>query len=261
MKKTVWSAVAIVFLTIGVAGCGSSAAEEPSVTTVVSTASTLPPTTLSTVAPTTVPAAEVVVFNDAVLEKGIRAAMNKPTGDIATAEAATLKELHLDVPWQSPDEIRIRDISALKYFVNLEQVELQFHLITDIGPLAGLVQLKGLAIGGNKISDITPLAGLTKLDFLSIFNCEATDYSPLAGLTNLRHLYVSWSTITDLSVLSGMKMMQDVKIDNCPGIKDVTPLAGLTDLQHLILTGTSVTDFSPLKDIYPNLVEKDFELN
>ena len=44
-------------------------------------------------------------------------------------------------------------------------------------------------------------------------------------------------------------------------ITDVSPLAGLTKLKQLTLKNTAVTDFSPLKDIYPNLTEKDFELN
>ena len=43
-------------------------------------------------------------------------------------------------------------------------------------------------------------------------------------------------------------------------VSDVAPLAGLKNLQKLFLKDSKVTDFSPLKDIYPNLKEKDFEL-
>ena len=183
MKKAVWLVAVVVMLVLGVAACGSSA-DEPAATTAVSTASTLPPTTQAV--------SDVVVFKDPVLEKGVRAALNKPTGDITFADAATLKELELSIDWGSPEEMMIKDISGLEHFVNLETLGMQFHAVTDISPLAGLVHLKGLGLGGNRISDITPLAGLTKLDFLSIFNCEATDYTPLKNLTSMRVLFIGW---------------------------------------------------------------------
>jgi len=44
-------------------------------------------------------------------------------------------------------------------------------------------------------------------------------------------------------------------------ITDVTPLGGLTKLTSLKLAGNPVKDFSPLADIYPNLGEKDFDMN
>lgn len=265
MKRTAWLVIIAMMLVLGTAACGSSGDEGQAgtttpPTTATPTTSTQPPTTQSTAPPTTAPAADVVVFNDPVLEQGIRDALGKPEGDITFAEAATLKELHLDIPWQSPEEMMIKDISALEHFVNLEGLDMQFHAITDISPLAGLSQLKGLALGGNQIGDISPLAGLTRLDFLSIFNCQATDYTPLENLRSLRVLFLSWSTIGDLSVLSGLTGLEELKLDNCSQIVDVAPLAGLSKLTHLALAGTSVTDFSPLKAVYPNLKEKDFDL-
>jgi hypothetical protein len=70
------------------------------------------------------------VFNDPVLEKGIRAALNKPEGDVTLAEAAALTELELGIPYQSPENMQIKDVSALKHFVNLTNLGLQFHAIT-----------------------------------------------------------------------------------------------------------------------------------
>jgi hypothetical protein len=187
---------------------------------------TPPEPALPTTAPTTPPttAAAVVVFDDPVLEKGIRAALDKPEGDVTLTEAAALTELKLDVPWQSPEDMRIKDISALKHFVNLTNLELSFHAIKDVSSLAGLAHLTGLSLGGNNISDIAPLAGLTELDFLTLFNCQATDYSPLENLARLRTLFIEYSTIRDLSVL-----------------------AGLTKLKRLQLSENAITDFSPLK--------------
>ena len=120
--KAACLAVAVAILVLGTVACGSSATGNA----VTSTA----PTAAD-------PAAEVIVFNDPVLEKGIRAALNKSTGDITIAEAATLKELDLDIEWQSPEEMMIKDITVLEHFVSLEILELQFHAIRDIRAYPG----------------------------------------------------------------------------------------------------------------------------
>ncbi len=211
----------------------------------------------------TVPGAEpeIVEFNDPVLEAAVREAMNKPEGDITVTEAESLRKLGYDLEWQReiPPETQIKDISALKYFTNLEEIELQFHAITDISPLAGLTKLKGLMLGGNQISDITPLAGLQGLGALSIFNCGAEDYSTLSELPYLNTLFLSYSTFSDLSVLTDLKDLQTLYIDHTQ-VSDVSLLADMPNLKRLKLEGSLVTDYSPLKDLYPNLEEKDFEL-
>jgi hypothetical protein len=219
------------------------------------------PSTAPTVQPSATAAPEVVVFNDPVLEKMVRKAMSKPEGDITIADAEAVKKLNLDIEYQQeiPEDTQIKDISALKYFKNLDELNMQFHAITDISPLAGLVELRGLGLGGNNISDITPLSGLKELRFLSIFSCKATDYSPLKNLTYLNTLFISYSTFSDLSVLADMQDLSALYIDSTQ-VSDVSLLEKLTKLKRLKLKDSKVTDYSPLKDIYPSLEEKDFEL-
>jgi internalin A len=43
-------------------------------------------------------------------------------------------------------------------------------------------------------------------------------------------------------------------------VTDLSPLAGLSKLTNVLMSGNPATDYSPLKDVYPNLEEKDFEL-
>lgn len=240
MKKSL-ALIIIASIILSLSACGSAAKESPEPSAEAS------------------PTEEVVVFTDTVLEKMVREAMNKPEGDITIAEAEAVTKLDFDIEWQSPDEVRIKDISALKYFKNLEGLEMNFHKISDISPLAGLTKLKGLAVGGNEVNDISALSGLTELDFLCIFNCTATDYSPLKNLTKLRVLFIDWSKISDLTVLSGLTRLEELTFTNSQ-VTDVTPLAVLTNLKKLKLAENPITDLSPLKDIYPNLTEKDFEM-
>ena len=125
-----------------------------------------------TAAPTQELKPESIVFNDAALEAKVRAAMNKPEGDITAGRSTkSVTELVLSNEWQPemPEDQKIRDISALKYFANLIKLQLTFNAVTDISALSGLTQLKILDLGGNSVGDLSPLTKLTNLTDLSLF--------------------------------------------------------------------------------------------
>ena len=204
---------------------------------------------------------KTVVFSDPLLEEMVRAAMNKPEGDIMLAEAEAVTELKLGIDWQQQPapNTQIKDISGLENFKNLEILELHFHAVTDITPLAGLTKLTSLSLGGNPVADITPLAGLTSLGSLTLFNCQAQDYTPLANLTGLGMLLLEHSTISDVSMLSGLTELWWLGLANTQ-VSDVSPLSTLTKLKKLQLAECPVSDYSPLSAIYANLEEKDFSI-
>ena len=245
MKKTLLTCFVVLF-TLCFAACASPAA----------TSSSPEPQAEATATPP-----QIVTFTDPVLEKMVRAEMNKPEGDITIAEADAVKELKLNIDWQpEPAEgSQIKDISGLENFTNLENLELHFHAIGDISPLAGLTKLKSLSLGGNPVADIEPLSGLTSLGWLTLFNCRAQDYIPLANLTGLSVLLMEYSSISDVKMLSGLTELSWLTLANTQ-VSDVTPLSTLVNLEKLRLEGCPVTDYSPLAAIYPNLVEKDFAL-
>jgi hypothetical protein len=245
MKKTILTCFAVLF-TLCLAACAS--------TTATSTAAE--PQAEATATPP-----QNVTFTDPLLEKMVRAAMNKPEGDITIAEAETVIELKLGIEWQQQpvEGTQIKDISGLENFKNLENLELQFHAISDISPLAGLTKLHSLSLGGNPVANIDPLSGLTNLGFLTLFNCQAQDYTPLAKLTGLGGLLLDHSTISDVKMLSGLTELWWLSLSNTQ-VSDVSPLSTLLKLKQLQLKGCPISDYSPLAAIYPNLVEKDFAL-
>lgn len=203
---------------------------------------------------------EVIVFNDPVLESMVREAMKRPDGDITFADAKTVTGLSLSIDYrQNPVAgSQITNIDALKYFVNLGNLDIQFHNISDISPLQGLTKLKALGLGGSPVKDISVLAGMKDLDFLSLFSCQASDYTPLKSLTNLNVLYLAWSTFSDTSVLAGLTNLRELDLVYSQ-VTDVTPLAALSNLKSLKLEGNPIQDYSPLKNIYANLENKDFQ--
>jgi len=128
------------------------------------------------------PAPETVIFSDENLEKVIRDALDKPTGEATTpVELAKLKEL-------TANKKDITDLSGIEYCTNLVLLSLEGNQVSDISPLASLSNLKYLSLGSNQISDISPLNSLSSLASLRLRINQVSDISPLASLTKLEFL-------------------------------------------------------------------------
>ena len=263
MKRTI-SLFLIVLLVLGLISC---AATPPQATQPSLPAETTAPQ--PTAAPTDTPEPTqdpnaVVPFDDEVLESMIRTSMNKPDGDITIADALTVARLDLTMDgtdWSTP---RIHSLEALRYFTNLTNLEMSWALQNngmgvDLSPLSGLVKLEVLLLGCDEIYDISPLKPLVNLTGLWIWGCRyLSDISALSGMTNMRDLWIKGNSIQDISPIANMKNLERFYMEGNL-VQDLSPLAGLNKLSALLVSDNPVMDYSVLKDIYPNLTEKDFE--
>ena len=211
--------------------------------------------------PVACPAAQIVSFDDAVLEEAIRETLNIPNRDVTARDMEKLTKLSIGRNYeQNPDPAsQVKSVAALAWAKNLKTIDLAFQHISDISPLAKLKKLTNLNLGGNPVGDINVLEGLTNLEILALFNCQAQDYTPLAKLKKLKELYLEFSTISDLTPLTGLKKLQNLSLVGTP-VTDVSHLMKLSALRTLKLKDSSVSDFMPLEKIYPKLKEKDFDL-
>lgn len=211
-----------------------------------------------------------IEFNDAVLEQRIRSLLNKPEGDITLADTEALTEVWLGNDWQEqiPEEQKIVNISALKYFPNLTTLNLANHGVSRLDVLRAMPNLGELMLDNNRVRDISPLLACKSLYWLNIGGCDCTeaDLAPLAQMTGLAWLSIAYSNnIHDISVLANLT---DLKALDMRGVLvDLAPLAGLKNLTSLYLPepfesemGNYSPDYSIFADIYPNLKEKNFEL-
>jgi len=255
MKKIITIALVLLF-SLSLAACSASPKEE-------SPAS-------SESSESTAVSAETVQFTNEPLEAKIREALNKPEGKISLEEAKTLKKL--DISNASFDEMNsknggITDISDLKYFTWLEELNLSFNNIQDFTPLAELKSLTNLGFTGVRPVDLSPLKGLTNMVCLVYDWCYAPDQgytvcSNLDFMSDMKKLEIfeaKGAGITDITVLGTLPKLWSVFLDENQ-ITDISPLASLKDLIELTLSKNPVTDYSPIKDIYPNLRIADFEL-
>jgi hypothetical protein len=78
----------------------------------------------------------------AAIEQGIRTALEKSTGELSSADLATVKSLYL--PHDGID-----DLASVSRLTNLEELSVWNNNITDLTPLAGLKNLKQLFIYDN----------------------------------------------------------------------------------------------------------------
>ena len=226
---------------------------------------------------------EIVAFPDPVMERKVREALGKPEGDITAKDAAQVTALHIQNEWQPqiPDDVIVKDIQGLQYFINLRELDAGFNDIGDISALSGVSQLRDLNLGGNPVGDIGALAGLANLESLTLFGGRFRDISPLGGLTSLRSLHLGGIPLADLSPLAGLTGIDHLYAGGC-GIEDIaalagmtniyrldlsdnfitdlSPLAGMTNLVMLKLANNPIGDYSPIEKLYPQLQEKDFEL-
>jgi internalin A len=199
-----------------------------------------------------------IAFGDKWMEAAVRQAMNITGRDITTRDAYLATSLDLSTPFDSR-EPRIKSIAELSYFKNLTVLSFDFQEISDISPLSGLTKLEKVSFNGNKVSDISALSGLNKLTHLDFFGNQVTDISALSGKTAMQAMSIFSNEISDISPLAGMTDLNMLRMENNQ-VSDIKVLSGLTSLRILMLAGNPVTDFSPVKDIYPQLGEKDFEL-
>ena len=86
---------------------------------------------------------------------------------------------------------KLTDISVIKLFKNLENLNISFNKIKDISVLKDLNKLEYLNISDNNITDISVLKDLNNIINLDIFNLklESDQIQYINSLNNLRILY------------------------------------------------------------------------
>jgi len=207
---------------------------------------------------------EVIIFDDPVLLEWVRKAMGV-TGDITVSMAANVKELNLEMDGSDWSYPRITSLNGLEYFTGAEWINLGWALQSgeqqvDLSPLSGLVKLQTLQLHCDGLGDISALAGLTNMRNLWIWGNNISDLSALSAMTQMEELWLFGDRVSDISVMANMPNLWCVLMaDN--NVFDLSPLAGHTKLQGLEIANNPVMDYQVIADIYPQLTQKDFDIN
>ena len=98
---------------------------------------------------------------------------------------------------------KIKNISVLKYLVNLKELNIGDNEIKDIRVLKNLINLKWLYINNNKVSDISVLKYLNKLKYLDLryLELESDLFKYIKNLNNLKDLWC-YKGFKDMSIIN-----------------------------------------------------------
>ena len=128
----------------------------------------------------------------------------------------------------------LTDISGIKLFKNLRQLNIGYNKITDISVLKDLINLTELYMYNNQIKDISVLKNLTKLNILNIGFNKIKDISVLSNLIKLKKLYLNNNKIKDISVIKDLKDLEILNIDNLELESDqIQYINSINNLQEL----------------------------
>ena len=162
-----------------------------------------------------------VKFTDAALEGCVRAALNKPTGDLFPGDIANLRHLECQ-------DHKVASLAGLEHATGLVDLSLFENMLTKIDALAGMTKLTSLQLGHNQIVDLSPLAKLTALTRLGLTANRVEKLAPLAGLKSLRWLNLDHNRFGDdqLTHLSKLKKLTWLTVEHNK-IEDTSKVAPL----------------------------------
>ncbi|MFN0100698.1 MAG: leucine-rich repeat domain-containing protein [Bryobacteraceae bacterium] len=135
---------------------------------------------------------------------------------------------------------------GLRYFVNLQSLDVTLCPVADLEALAGMKGLRRLWAGDTFVSDLAPLAGLTELEDLDLHGTGVRDESVvhLARLRALRRLDLQGTSISDAAVAT-LEQLTNLETLNLYRTKisnaGLARLSTLTKLRDIDIRYTRVT--------------------
>lgn len=182
----------------------------------------------------------VVKFQDAGLEKIVRASLGKPSGALRASDLANADWIEV----KAGDSVKsLADLSKL---TNMTSFWMEGHSELSLAPLLNAKKLSRLSLlqqeSQTQMRSVVPK--LTGLRSLYLYDFELQDISFIAPLKNLLYLNVSRNELSDLSPLSGMSQLTELYAGENK-ISDISALAGLP-LRYVYLNNNLIEDASPL---------------
>ena len=119
--------------------------------------------------------------NNVKIEKAIRKAAKKPSGELTKADLEKVTELEFDGK-------QLTSVKGLEKLTQLESLHLPHNKLTDVKGLENLTQLKELPLDDNQLTSVKSLEKLTQLEGLWLPRNQLTDVKGLKKLTRLTEL-------------------------------------------------------------------------
>lgn len=196
----------------------------------------------------TTPSCTKITFEDAGLERAIRASLgrtdNKPITECDVEGITNLEAV----------DAGITSLSGIEHLTNLTTLSLRYNFISDVTPLQNLTKLTSLLLFANNITSIAPLGNLRNLEVLDLNSNTVTSIGALSGLTKLVQLGLAENNITSIVSLASLSNLEEVSLSGNE-FTSLEPIRNLTKLRVLEIWDVNVTDFTPLTSRSASLKE------
>ena len=151
-----------------------------------------------------------------IIEKAVRKAANKPTGELTKADLEKITHLNLSGK-------KLTDVKGLEKLTQLKTLTLSWNQLTDVKELEKLTQLTGLDFGGNQLTEVPKeLEKLTQLTYLSLYNNQLTEVpKELEKLTKLTSLALNDNQLTDVKELEKLTQLELLFLTENPDLTKV----------------------------------------
>ena len=136
--------------------------------------------------------------NNVKVERQIRGAIKKPTGELTKADLEKVTYLYLSIN-------QLTSVKCLEKLTQLTEVNLTRNQLTDVKGLENLDQLKELDLYKNQLTDVKGLEKLTQLNFLHLSFNKLTDVKGLEKLTKLTRLFLQDNPDLTKAQIDGLK--------------------------------------------------------
>lgn len=151
------------------------------------------------------------------------------------------------------DNSEIWDLSPIKEFVNLKELELTNTAVTDLSPLSDMSSLEKLVCARNPISSLEPISELVNLKYLDCQDTPIEDLKPLRNLIELEVLKFSGTEADNLKHISSLINLRLLECFNTD-VKKLKHLKGLYQLEKLTCYNTRISskEIDKFKDNHPD---------
>ena len=181
-------------------------------------------------------------FYDPMVEKAVRAELNKPTGAITDEDLKQVTELYMIV-----DEIYTNDTDYYQGLSDYFSGTISgTGTVTDLRDLKYMPNLSVVRLDAQPIQDVTPLRDLNQLEHISFRNCQIQDISALSDKEYLIYLCLNGNELTDIESLASCSSLMSLDL-NCAGSFDGMPLSGLNRLEILDISGANTDGYKYLQ--------------
>lgn len=135
-----------------------------------------------------------------------------------------------------------KDLECLKYFTNLEYLELWSYKLTDSGKEAGINKQ-----ATSKITNLDFAKYMPNLKSIWIQNADyLTDLSGLAECKNLERIYINnCDSLTNIDVCNNFKNLKYIDV-SCTGLTNLDGIANCDKLEECWFLYDKITDISGL---------------